>query len=60
LSLTAALLGTRRVSARQGWVGEKVDRFELSAFSFVWSNQYYWHYFSALSATAVFAKPIFG
>jgi hypothetical protein len=29
--LTAALLGTRRVSARQGWVGEKVSLFEHPA-----------------------------
>ena len=27
-SLTAALFGTRRVSARQGWVGEKSGLFE--------------------------------
>ncbi len=29
----AALLGTRRVSARQGWAGEKDDRFEPFAFA---------------------------
>jgi hypothetical protein len=50
----AALLGRRRVSARWCREGEKDDRFELSAFSFVWSNQYYWHYFSALSVASVF------
>jgi hypothetical protein len=27
-SLAAALLGTRRVSARQGWAGEKSELFE--------------------------------
>jgi hypothetical protein len=27
-SLAAALLGTRRVSARQGWAGEKSGLFE--------------------------------
>jgi hypothetical protein len=33
-SLAAALLGTRRVSARQGWVGEKSSLFEHPAWVF--------------------------
>jgi hypothetical protein len=33
-SLAAALLGTRRVSARQGWAGEKSGLFEHPAWVF--------------------------